>query len=190
VLVGSYHALHCEPLRSIYLSSKAYGLDLCASLVAGGEVCSSAYLALGPVDTPMLHWNHWVKKAGGPERFFSDVLAGSSAVYGAIFVGCDETVMEHASSSNCGYDLEDLRVAMGRYKTLREEARASDLGILTPDDCAEALVKAFVQRTAGSGVYVLQSAGGGAGLRLRVASFSCLERESAFEAVAKDVPIS
>ncbi len=48
ILVGSYQGLYARDGRPVYAPSKAYGIDLCTSLVEGREVAKCIYLAPGP----------------------------------------------------------------------------------------------------------------------------------------------
>src|SRR5205085_811445 len=67
--VGSTHGLSPSATRSLYAPSKAFGLDLCIALCDGREVKRCLHVAPGPVDTYMLHRNHWVAKEQGPSQF-------------------------------------------------------------------------------------------------------------------------
>jgi NAD(P)-dependent dehydrogenase (short-subunit alcohol dehydrogenase family) len=93
VLVGSFQGLHTRPERSLYAASKAYGLDLCSGLSAGTEVSKCIYLAIGPMDTAMLHWNHWTAKANGSNQFFQSVFAGDPSAYKSVFIDCSEDAL-------------------------------------------------------------------------------------------------
>lgn len=187
ILVGSFQGLFARARRPIYAPSKAYGIDLCASLVEGGEVAKCIYLAAGPIDTPMLHWNHWVRKAGGPEEFFKKALGGPRERYASVFISCDDAALEAAAGEAPPGGLEALRKAMQRYRTKRGAAKAGTLGVLSPESCAGVLVRMLASVEAGSGVYMLGSGAEGTEVVVKMAAFGSLDRRRAFDSAAQRV---
>jgi hypothetical protein len=184
ILVGSYHGLHARKRRPIYAPSKAYGIDLCTSLVEGREVAKCIYLALGPIDTPMLHRNHWVAKAGGKEDFFNEALRGLPETYQSIFVECDESRLERFAREKFSPELENLRMAMRRYIAVRREAFKEEPGVLSTTACASVLTDMLTRHKLLSGVYSLRAQGAGSELEVKRAAFSSLDRRPRFESVA------
>jgi short-subunit dehydrogenase len=185
--VGSFQGLYARDGRPIYAPSKAYGIDLCTSLVEGREVARCIYLAVGPIDTPMLHRNHWVRKAGGSEEFFKKVLGGSRDSYRSIFVCCDEAALEAAASEESPREAESLRVAMQRYRAKRSAAYAGPLGVLSSEDCAGALARVLMLDHLESGVYMPVQKSEGAEIVVKMATFRSLSRRCTFDCAAKVV---
>jgi NAD(P)-dependent dehydrogenase (short-subunit alcohol dehydrogenase family) len=188
ILVGSYQGLYARSGRPIYAPSKAYGVDLCTSLVGGGELAKCIYLAPGPIDTPMLHRNHWVTRAEGPETFFNEAFNGPLETYESIFVYCDDSSLEKFARKNFEPELENLRLAMGRYKDVRSEAFKEDLGVLSKASCAGVLTDMLTGHEMVSGVYSLTAEGMGRELAVKRTTFDSLNRRLPFESVATTIP--
>lgn len=70
--VASSHALDISKDKAVYVASKAATLPLCAALVKGKELARVVYFAPGPVDTHMLHRNHWAIKNWWTARVFQE----------------------------------------------------------------------------------------------------------------------
>jgi short-subunit dehydrogenase len=187
ILVGSYQGLYARDGRPIYAPSKAYGIDLCTSLVAGREIAKCIYLALGPIDTPMLHRNHWVTRAGGSDNFFNKALGADPKIYKSIFVKCDEVVLERMAHEKFAPELANLRIAMGRYRGVRRAAFLEELGVLSPTACGSALTDMLTCRARGSGVYSLTAEGTGSEAVVKMATFVSLDRRLTFESVAAGI---
>ena len=170
ILVGSFQGLNVREERSIYAASKAFGIDLCASMVAGCELAKCMYVAPGPLDTPMLHRNHWVSRAGGSEEFFDKVLKDTRDRYRLIFVNCDESPLE----------TQELRDSMSRYRKERHATCVGTLGILAPEACATAVVDVLMSPEAESGVYGLTADEKGSVAALTMVRFSELDRSQPF----------
>jgi short-subunit dehydrogenase len=135
--VGSFQGLSTRAARSIYASSKAAGIDFAASLAVGAEVRRSLYFAPGPIDTLMLHRNHWVVKAQGPEALFNDIKSADRDLYRAIFVDCSEEVFRKMIEGRSN-SLELLEYFQA-YKAHRQVTALSELGILNPEECSDLL---------------------------------------------------
>src|SRR5690348_8082814 len=95
----------------------------------------AVHVAPGPIDTPMLHWNHWVLKEKGDPHFVGLIRSRLPSLYGAIFRGGDETALNRV--------IEELnldgRAVLGvfeRYKLRRRELEESAAGITTPESLA------------------------------------------------------
>ena len=189
MLVGSFQGLYAREGRPIYAPSKAYGIDLCTSLVEAGEIARCLYIAVGPLDTPMLHRNHWVKKAKGSEEFFEKILEGPRERYRSIFVDCDQAVLETAAHGELPADVEAFRIAMRRYRAERKEACAAELGVLSAESCGSVLASILASAESESGVYMLRAGAEGKGVLVRMATFRSLDRGAAFKSAAKGVAL-
>jgi len=187
ILVGSYQELYARSGGPIYAPSKAYGIDLCTSLVAGGELAKCIYLAPGPIDTSMLHRNHWVTRAGGLENFFNQAFDGPPRTYESIFVDCDESTLQKFAREKFEPELENLRLAMGRYKDVRSEAFNEDVGVLSKATCAGVMTDMLMGREMVSGVYSLTADGIGRELTVKRATFATLNRRLTFESIATTI---
>jgi short-subunit dehydrogenase len=189
MLVGSFQGLYARKRRPIYAPSKAYGIDLCTSLVEGREVAKCLYLAAGPLDTPMLHRNHWVKKAKGSEEFFQRILDGPRERYRSIFVHCDQATLENAAHDEFRADVEALRIAMRKYRAQRKEACAAELGVLSAECCGSVLASILVSAQSQSGVYMVRAGAEGTGVLVTMATFKSLDRGRVFKSAAKGVAL-
>ena len=134
VEMGSVHALRNSPGRSLYAATKAMSLDLCISLSLGHEVSRVFYIAPGPIDTAMLHRNHWVSKERGPVEFFEALQAGDSQSYGDIFMRCDLEAVARATAGRA--DAQAVKDTMARYVARRKRQMNHEDGILAPADLA------------------------------------------------------
>jgi short-subunit dehydrogenase len=187
ILVGSFQGLYARKDRPIYAPSKAYGIDLCTSLTEGHEVARCMYAAVGPMDTPMLHKNHWVRKAGGSEDFFQEVLSGPRSTYRAIFVDGDEAVFETVVVEKAPSRLENMCRAMAEYRRVRSQQFAEEPGVTKPQDVAKALVGLLTSRYSESGVYRITTRSMTGETVMEMADFSSLDRRDIFRARAKTV---
>jgi NADP-dependent 3-hydroxy acid dehydrogenase YdfG len=185
--VGSFQGLVPRAERALYVLSKGAAIDLAAAMQAGGELHRSLYFAPGPVDTHMLHRNHWVVKARGSAELFDGLWARDAPAYKAAFIDGDAAPLLEAARGR-GEDSEETAAAFDRYRTARGEARLSDWGILDVDVCARmlaAMVESPVQFP--SGLYVATSRVD-VGPRLRFVKFDRLTRLRVVEAEGHDVP--
>ena len=172
--VGTLHGLTRTPNRPLYVATKALGLDLCFSMRRGGEVDRAIYLAPGPIDTHMLHRNHWVSKEYGPSAFFEHVRSLGAEMYRDVFVRCNDTAFAEAVSCYPS-ESEELAELFVRYKLRRERQFADEQGVLLPTDLADRLV-AIVANGAlyTDGVYILTAPSGK--VKMRQLSFSDVAR--------------
>lgn len=181
ILVGAFQGLKVRANRSLYASTKAWGLDFCTSLAAGAEVAKCIYAAPVPIDTPMLHKNHWVNKAGGPENFFEAVLNRTRAEYDSIFRACDDSVLREVGRKGFESELESLGAALVRYREERIRAHDSDLGVITAAYCASVLLNIVERSNSESGVYLITDK------PPTFAKFDQLNRYNMFLSVAKEL---
>ena len=184
--VGSFQGLVPRAERGLYVLSKGAAIDLAASMHAGGELQRSLYFAPGPIDTHMLHRNHWFVKAHGSCELFDELWTQDAAAYHAVFVNGDVAPLLEAARSR-GDDVAETTAAFDRYRTERQKALLSEWGILDVGVCAEMLA-AMVESPAKfpSGVYVATSRGD-VGPRLRFVEFDRLARLRVVEAEGRDV---
>src|SRR5205823_6536153 len=124
--------------RPVYAPSKAAGIDFDGALFEGKEVARSVYFAPAAIDTHMLHFNHWVKKARGSEKLFAYVRDGDRKQYEAIFIGCDEDVLAKVVA-RCGVDVDEGTRTLEKYTVARRDAFNSALGVLSVETCARML---------------------------------------------------
>ena len=152
--VGSTQGLHIRARRPLYAPSKAAGIDFCNAIHMGGEVQRCIYFAPAPIDTHMLHRNHWITKAGGSLEFFERVFGGSRERYRSIFIDCSEWALLDAISE-LSFDLQEVRQSFEKYCSIRKESFRGEFGVLDPDECADILVKIVIEPSRyPSGVYV------------------------------------
>jgi short-subunit dehydrogenase len=158
--VGSFQGLQMRAERALYAPSKSFGIDMAAAMAAGNELQRAIYFAPGPIDTPMLHYNHWVVKAGGPRELLDKLMATRDA-YRAIFIDCsDERFRSVMSMFRLGE--EDIR-RFEAYKGYRREASAGAFGILSADECAQMVVDIVVKSDNNpSGIYLARRQSGAA----------------------------
>lgn len=160
--IGSFQGLMTRPLRSLYALSKGSSVQLIESLVQGGEVSRGLYVAPGPIDTPMLHKNHWVVKSNGPLDFIEGVLSDDPELYQRIFVNCSDDAFDSVRTS------EELRDVYERYKHVRGETMSAPLGVLSTADCADATWNVIANEDRyPSGVCVIIKSEGGANVVFR-----------------------
>jgi short-subunit dehydrogenase len=176
--IGSFQGIHVREGRSIYASSKAAGIDFLASLNAGNEANRSIYFGPGPIDTSMLHYNHWVIKSNGPKNIHEALKNGDRALYRAIFVeGSEEHFRQYLKVNGLA---NELMVAFRTYLRTRRTASVDEFGILNVDESAR-LVASFVMEPDRypSGVYLaLRPRGGDMSVDYR--DFATLNRISLF----------
>lgn len=152
--VGSFQGLHARSGRSVYATSKAAGLDFAAALHAGRETARSVYFAAGPVDTHMLHYNHWVVKARGPADVLARQKYGDRKRYRSIFIECSEPSFYEWSTEQ-GLDNSNLEAVFRAYEECRIEAKREEFGVLSAEECAEFLLDIALSPTKHpSGVYL------------------------------------
>jgi NAD(P)-dependent dehydrogenase (short-subunit alcohol dehydrogenase family) len=186
IFVGAFQGLQVRTGRQLYASSKAWGIDFCTALVAGNEISRCVYAAPGPIDTPMLHRNHWVKKAGGSEQFFDLVLQRTRHEYESIFLGCEENTLTRVAREQGVDSMGELQEAMGRYRSERANAKVAELGVMSPADCAAALVDTALSDDRGSGVYLI-GIERERGPFIRMSTFESLDRNRLFLSVSEEL---
>lgn len=152
--IGSTRGLYPSEGRTLYAPSKALGLELCVALHSGHEVGRCLHVAIGPIDTHMLHANHWHVKENGPKAFVTDLL-NQPSLYHAVFVDCSVEAFEQACDLLAIHS-HSLRNTFDRYVTRRCNLMESHEGILQPEDVADLLVKMVTDRQSyPSGLYVV-----------------------------------
>jgi NAD(P)-dependent dehydrogenase (short-subunit alcohol dehydrogenase family) len=134
--VGSLHAVRHSPHRALYNPTKTAGLELCRVLLNGSEVRRAIHLAPGPVDTPMLHWNHWVLKEHGDPDFPTLVKDRCPSLYRPIFREGDWAALAVAQRE-LGREDEAVRDVFGRYLHRRAVLAQTEEGITSPEILAE-----------------------------------------------------
>jgi hypothetical protein len=155
--VGSFHAVRHSSHRALYNPTKAAGLELCAVLLNGSEVRRAVHLAPGPVDTPMLHWNHWVLKEHGDAEFLTLVKNRCPSLYRPIFREGDWAALAAAQHE---LELEDETVqdVFRRYVHRRAVLAQTENGITSPEIFAEYIAEQMLgARTGESGIVEVSS---------------------------------
>jgi short-subunit dehydrogenase len=175
--IGSVHGLQAAENRSLYGSTKAMGLELCASLHVGGELKRAVHVAPGAVDTHMLHRNHWVAKERGPADFIDTLKAEAAGIYENVFVSCDDIIFgEHVTAKRL--DEAGLREIFERYKKRRRQQFLHKNGVLTATTAAATLVK-ILDHEDSHGIYVLTNPNGE--MKMRHLTFSEVSRAQWFD---------
>lgn len=187
LLVGSYQGLYARDHRPIYPPSKAHGIDFCTSLAEGQELSRCVYVAPGPIDTPMLHRNHWLTRASGNRRFFDTVVGADRSTYRSVFVDCDQATVAQIAREKFAAESDGILSAMREYAAIRRESMSDHLGLLTPQACAEAMAYIFSHTRLPSGVCSITAKQGEQQPHVRMAQFSALDRRATFESVATRV---
>jgi NAD(P)-dependent dehydrogenase (short-subunit alcohol dehydrogenase family) len=186
ILIGAFQGLEIREGRQLYASSKAWGIDLCTSLVAGTEIARCIYAAPGPIDTPMLHRNHWVKKAKGSEQFFDAVLRGPRAEYESIFLRCESRTLIKVARRRPATETVKLHETMNVYRVERSNAQLARLGVLSAGSCAAVLVDTELCHERGSGVYLIGTSQNGEPF-IKMTTFDALDRNRLFLSLARDL---
>ncbi len=137
--VGSLHGLSASGGRALYAATKTFGLDLCLSLLNGREINRMIHVAPGPIDTHMLHRNHWISKVGGSREFFEYVREQHADKYANVFIRCNKDVFNEiaAKFSDDNAELVDV---FRRYKERRARQMTGDNAVLNPVDVATVIV--------------------------------------------------
>lgn len=155
--IGTLPCAIASSKRSLYSATKAIGLDLCMSMSRGNEVNRAIHLALGPVDTHMLHRNHWVSKEHGCADFFRHVCEQGTGLYRAVFIRCDDAAFAEAVSSGT-WDSAKLTWVFEQYKIRRNRQLADSHGVLSVEDVAKCVGAMVADNTSyTSGVYILSA---------------------------------
>lgn len=134
--VGSFHAVRHSSYRALYNPTKAAGLELCRVLLSGSEVRRAVHLAPGPIDTPMLHWNHWVLKEHGDPGFLTLVKDRCPSLYRSVFREGDWAALA-AAQRELRFEDETVRDVFGRYVHRRAVLAQTEEGITSPEIFAE-----------------------------------------------------
>ncbi len=119
--VGSFQGVDVRGGRPVYAPSKAAGLDFCQSLTRGNEAEVVSYIAVGPVDTYMLHANHWSTKAGGDKQFIDSIFSSDSEAYKAIFIDGNQQYFESYISNFDETVQAKLKETYSKYLQTREK---------------------------------------------------------------------
>lgn len=144
--IGSSHGLTISSGRALYGATKGFMLGMCARLFHSGELSRALYFALGPIDTHMLHLNHWHDKASGEAYFLEKALQLDPALYNAIFRDCDASAYCRACElTNTSRNIELFEL----YRKARATASNSAIGIITAEDCASAILSTIRAQSSG-----------------------------------------
>ena len=186
VFIGAFQGLEVREKRQLYASSKAWAIDFCSSLEAGREVERCIYAAPGPIDTPMLHRNHWVNKAKGSERLFEEILRGPREQYEAVFLRGEASTLIECAQQRGANEVDRIKEAMVLYGMRRSETKVARLGLLSAASCAQVIVDTESCDQRGSGVYLIGNGQNGNPF-VKFADFDSLDRYRLFLTVAEDL---
>jgi len=144
--VGSFQGLRPRTGRSVYSPSKAAGIDACHSLADGNEVEVVSYIAVGPIDTYMLHANHWETKSGGSKEFIDQIFDSDKELYKSIFVDGNMKSFENCLSNFKKVERDKLKETYSKYLKVREKyAKTETLAIESAEDVAKSIVSRMLQ---------------------------------------------
>jgi len=144
--VGSFQGLRPRAGRSVYSPSKAAGVDACHSLADGNEVEVVSYIAVGPIDTYMLHANHWETKSGGSKEFIDQIFDSDKELYKSIFVDGNMKSFKNCLSNFKKVEQDKLKENYSKYLKVREKyAKTETLAIESAEDVAKSIVSRMLQ---------------------------------------------
>lgn len=151
--VGSFQGIHLRPGRPVYAPSKAIGLDTAQALALGAEAQTVIYLAVGPIDTHMLHYNLW-GKAGGDQEFIRDLYIHRDLdLYRAAFVDGDVSAFRRLVEDNPQCDA--LSATYSQYLRLKDQySRTEEFATESAHDIGRDLVARMTQPDLTSGILV------------------------------------
>jgi hypothetical protein len=148
--VGAIHAMDIRAGRALYGASKSFGIDLSSGMVAGQEIRRAVYFAPGPVDTHMLHRNHWVVKSGGSPELIETLRRGDPQTYRSVFVDGAIEELEKCDGS----DNRHLTRIFSQYCEHRRTAFGGPHGVLDRGECAEMMLELIASDSGNdSGIY-------------------------------------
>ncbi len=144
--VGSFQGVDIRSGRPVYAPSKAVGIDFCQSLVRGNEVEMISYIAVGPVDTYMLHANHWSTKAGGDKEFIDNIFSNDAQTYKSIFIdGNQEAFGTYIAGLKKSLQTK-LKETYSKYLEVRKKyAKTKNFATELADDVGGNIVKRMLQ---------------------------------------------
>lgn len=159
--IGSLHGLYRTPQRALYNPTKTASLALCQILIEGQEVRRAIHVAPGPIDTPMLHWNHWVLKEKGDPGFPDLVRHRLPSLYEPIFRNGDAEALTTALLE-LGINNAGMQTVFERYKHRRKMVTESEKGLTSPESLAAYLASLMLEQdSTESGVIEVTSPHGG-----------------------------
>lgn len=136
--VGSDHALRCTANRAVYVAAKIGAVGALIALAKEGAISAATWVAVGPIDTPMLHCNHWVIKSGGDRRFFDFALQSSDRDYDKVFTECDPDAIRTMAEIG-RFDVGEMMETLERYRRARKTSVSADDRLLGPREVASHL---------------------------------------------------
>ena len=152
--IGSLHGLRLTPSRSLYSACKAFGLDFVIALHRGREIRRGVHIVPGPIDTHMLHRNHWISKAGAPSNLFEAIRGSGGDAYWRIFAECNESEFVQWVH-HVGQDEVLMCDYFKKYIDVRRKVRQGSDGILDPSIAATIVYQVLNFGTANENLYIL-----------------------------------
>jgi NAD(P)-dependent dehydrogenase (short-subunit alcohol dehydrogenase family) len=146
--MGSEHAVSASAGRAAYCAAKTGAVAALLSLRNSRCIGSAVWVAVGPIDTPMLHRNQWVTKAGGSEQYYEFVSSRPASEYAAVFRECDLETACRLAAEGC-FDVATTIEAFGRYVTVRQDLFAQECGVHSASEVAGRLCEHRCQYDSG-----------------------------------------
>ncbi|MBI2122243.1 MAG: SDR family NAD(P)-dependent oxidoreductase [Candidatus Sungbacteria bacterium] len=137
--VGSFQGLMPRGGRSIYCLTKGGMIDFCQAL-ANGELEHVVYIAPPSIDTPMLHFNHWVTKAQGDKTFWENIYMKDIALYRSIFLNCNHTLTYSHFARFPKNEQRKLNRAFRDYERIRNQYLNAKEGVATVTEVSETVI--------------------------------------------------
>lgn len=138
--VGSFQGLMPRGGRSIYCFTKGGMIDFCQAL-ANGELEHVVYIAPPSIDTPMLHLNHWAKKARGDETVWRTLYRKDLIAYQSIFLACDPSVAASYFKRFFPEKQQELQAVLKEYEKIRNQYMGAAEGVATVAESADTVVR-------------------------------------------------
>ena len=167
--VGSFQGINLRAGRPVYAPSKAIGLDIAQTLALGHETKTVIYLAVGPIDTHMLHYNLW-NKAGGEDDFVRGLYARDIDSYRAVFVNGNEQAFRRITEDYPQPQRDEHLAMYSRYVALKEQyAQTAEFATESADDIGRDVVARMIEPDCTSGILVFDKQWDGKNYVRRVA---------------------
>ena len=146
--MGSEHAVSASAGRAAYCAAKTGAVAALLSLRRSGCIGSAVWIAVGPIDTPMLHRNQWVIKARGTEQYYEFVSHRTAMEYYHVFRDCDEGIANRLAAEG-GFAATPVKDALVRYAAVRRELFARECGVHSASEVALSICEHTPQHESG-----------------------------------------
>lgn len=146
--MGSEHAVSASAGRAAYCAAKTGAVGALLSLRRSCCIGSAVWIAVGPIDTPMLHRNQWVIKARGSEQYYEFVTRQTGVDYNYVFRDCDQGIA-HRLAAEGGFAALPIKEALDRYIAVRQELFAQECGVHSANEVALSICEHTCQHESG-----------------------------------------